>query len=174
MPAHSVEHLSAALHNGLGSVSAVDIVGLLREVIEENYGSDEPKIPLSELFPDRCHPPVFGLDMYEVLRRSKFSFNRHTDALGEQIFGNIRIFEATGVGSCLVTDFTESGRELFEPDHEIVSYSCMDECIEKLTYLMDHEDERAAIAAAGQKRVLGSHTMRHRCAQIHDIIAPAI
>ena len=107
MPAHSVEHLSAALHNGLGSVSAVDIVGLLREVIEENYGSDEPKIPLSELFPDRCHPPVFGLDMYEVLRRSKFSFNRHTDALGEQIFGNIRIFEATGVGSCLVTDFTE-------------------------------------------------------------------
>lgn len=174
MPAEAVRQLSAALRNGLGDVNAADIVQMLKEIFTQQFGNDDPKAPLTELFPDRCRDPIFGLDMFRLLKRAKVVFNRHTDALEGQFFGNIRIFEATGVGSCLLTDFSSSGESLFEPDHEIVTYASIDECIEKVRYLLDHESEREAIAKAGQERTLKSHTTHHRCEQIHEIIVNAL
>ena len=174
LPADSVKQLSKAMQGAQGRVEPERIVVMLREILSEQFGSDDPRIPLSELFPDRCHPPAFGLDMFEVLRRSKIAFNRHTDALGEAAFGNIRVFEATGVGSCLVTDFADNGHDLFEPDTEIVTYTCVEECIEKVKYLLENDSERLEIAEAGRQRTLNNHTMRHRCEQIHEFIENAI
>ena len=44
----------------------------------------------------------------------------------------------------------------------------MDEAVEKVTYLLDHEDERAEIARAGQKRTLMDHTIFNRCQLIDE------
>ena len=128
---------------------------------------------LREQFPQRAHQPVFGHDLYDVLRRSRITFNMHTNK-AEGCVGNMRMFEATGVGTGLLTDRGYTLAELFEDGKEVVTYSGLDECIEKARYLLDHEDQRRSIAQAGQKRTLRDHTIRNRCQQIDAVIQPLL
>ena len=92
---------------------------------------------------------LFGLDMYQALADSKIVLNSHIDIASKT--GNMRMFEATGVGTCLVTDWKDNIKDFFVPDREIVTYKSAGECVEKIKYLLAHESERKQIAAAGQK-----------------------
>ena len=121
----------------------------------------------------RFHDPVFGLRYYEILARSKLTFNSHIDC-AEQYAGNMRLFEATGAGACLLTDRKSNLAELFEPDVELVTYGSAEECAEKANYLLDHAEQRVAIAAAGQRRVLRDHTFEQRAIYLDDLIQRAL
>ncbi len=146
---------------------------LILEVIEEKgQASDAGRLltrPLPRMFPHRCHPPVFGVDMYRILRQSKVTFNKHDDWAQDSV-GNKRMFEATGVGSCLLTDTGKNMADLFEEDHEVVSYSSIEECIEKVNYLLEHDNVRRQIALAGQRRTLKDHTVMNRCQRIDEVL----
>jgi spore maturation protein CgeB len=119
--------------------------------------------------PGRIHRPVYGLDYFKVLARSRITFNSHIDCV-EDYAGNIRLFEATGMGACLVTDRKRNLHDFFDLDREVVVYSTADECSEKVRYLLDHEAERNSIAAAGQRRTLSHHTLEQRVRQVDEII----
>lgn len=130
-------------------------------------------IPKRISYPDailkNLSPPVFGIEMFKTLSKAKISFNIHVDAAGIEA-GNMRLFEATGVGSCLVTDWKENINDLFEPDKEIVTYRSVEECVEKVKWLLAHPDECKAIAKAGQERTLKDHTFEKRAALLDEII----
>ncbi|MGE5400251.1 MAG: glycosyltransferase [Ignavibacteriales bacterium] len=100
---------------------------------------------------------AYGLDMYQVLADSKMTLNYHGDIVIKK-GGNMRLFEATGAGTCLVTDWKENLSDFFEADKEIVVFKTFDECLEKIRYLLDHEEERKAIAEAGQRRTLSEYS----------------
>ena len=121
-------------------------------------------------YPGRLHDSVIALEYFKILSRSKINLNNHIDCAGE-FAGNIRLFEATGMQSCLMTDWKINLPEMFEPDVEIVTYRTADECAEKVRYLLDHEEERKSIAAAGQRRTLRDHTYRRRAEQVDEIIS---
>jgi hypothetical protein len=114
-------------------------------------------------------PPVYGLDMFKAISRSKIGFNMHGEVAGEYA-ANVRLFEITGVGSCMVTDWKKNLNEIFEIDKEAVAFSSGEECIEKIKWLLDHPKEREEIAIAGQKRVLRDHTFKIRASQLNEII----
>ncbi len=97
------------------------------------------------------HGPVFGLRMYQLLSDAKITLNHHIDSSGTKA-GNMRLFEATGVGSCLVTDWKPNISNFFEPDKEIVVYKNLEECLEKVNYLLNNEAKRKEIAAAGSRK----------------------
>ncbi|MFI5150578.1 MAG: glycosyltransferase [Bacteroidia bacterium] len=101
---------------------------------------------------------VWGLKMFETLFRSKITFNAHIDmALGNRV--NMRMYEATGMGTLLLTDKSEeNGKQYFSEDKEIVSYTCLEDAIEKVHYYLSHEEERKAIAKSGQERTLKSYS----------------
>ncbi|MCU7495267.1 MAG: glycosyltransferase [Ignavibacteria bacterium] len=103
---------------------------------------------------------VYGVEMYQVLSDSKITLNFHVDIAGKK-GGNIRLFEATGAGTCLLTDWKENLGEFFEPDKEVVAFRTLDECLEKIGYLLSHEDERKSIAIAGQKRTLSEYSYQN-------------
>lgn len=126
-------------------------------------------MPLEELFPDRCHKPVFGLDMYRVLQSSQLTFNKHTTVGGGEV-GTMRLFEACGIGTCMISDDGKNMGDIFERDSEIVVYNCFEECVEKVKYLLGHDELRRQIAAAGQQRVLREHTVARRCRHIDGYI----
>ena len=63
---------------------------------------------------------------------------------------NMRLYEATGVGTLLITDAKRNLPDLFEPDEEVVTYSSEDELIEKIEHYLSDEAERIRIAHAGQ------------------------
>lgn len=135
-------------------------------------GSDQspflPLIPLTRVIPERCHSPVFGLDFFDLLSRSDITLNVEADINGGSS-ANMRMFEATGVGACLLTEKTPNISELFDPDREVVTYSSTEECIEKVRFLSNNPQIRRDIAAAGQIRTLRDHTHEQRCVEIDSL-----
>jgi len=113
--------------------------------------------------------PLFGMEMFQQLQRTRVSLNTHVD-IARTHASNMRLYEATGAGSCLLTDAKPLLHELFEPDVEVVAYANADECVEKVNYLLAHEEERRAIAKAGQQRTLRDHSFDNRAARLDEII----
>jgi spore maturation protein CgeB len=93
----------------------------------------------------------FGKEMFQILGQARICLNQHGNTGGDSA-GNRRLWEATGVGTCLLTDWRPNLHELFRIDEEIVTYRGADECVEKIDYLLSHEDHRRRIAEAGMKR----------------------
>jgi len=108
---------------------------------------------------------VWGADMYQVLRRSRITLNSHIDLAGREA-GNMRLFEATGVGALLLTDFKDNLDTLFAPDREVSAWRSIDDCLQRIARHLRDDDGRAAIARAGQARTMAQHTYRHRAAEI--------
>lgn len=102
--------------------------------------------------------PVFGKSMYEILSSSQISLNFHIDAAG-QVAGNMRMFEVTGMGSCLLTDYKENLSQFFDLDEEIVCFRSTHECLEKAKYLIEHPHIAQKIAAKGQAKTLRDHRL---------------
>jgi spore maturation protein CgeB len=86
----------------------------------------------------------------------------------------MRLYEATGVGTLLITDWKENLHELFEPGKEVIAYRTPEECGELIQYYLEHEVEREAIARAGQERTLREHTYYQRMQELVDIITPLL
>lgn len=128
---------------------------------------DPEDLPLLERYPERTSLSCFGLEMYNILSHSRMVFNIHTLATLD-VACNMRMFEATGTGACLITDSKRNLSELFEPDREVVVYNSLEECIEKINYLSENEKERSAIAKAGQERTLKDHALPQRCERISE------
>ncbi len=100
---------------------------------------------------------AWGLKMYEILGASGITINIHGDiADGHAV--NMRMFEATGMGSLLITEYSEGIAKFFTPDVEVVCYKNENEAIEKIGYYLTHEEERKKIALAGQKKTLTHFT----------------
>ncbi|AKZ61472.1 hypothetical protein F506_01215 [Herbaspirillum hiltneri N3] len=117
----------------------------------------------------RHHGEVWGLNMYRALARSGITLNRHIN-VAENNANNMRLYEATGVGTLLLTDRKDNLGELFEVGKEIVVYSTQEEAAELVRYYIDHPDEAIAIASAGQNRTLSEHTYAHRMKELAPIL----
>jgi spore maturation protein CgeB len=83
----------------------------------------------------------------------------------------MRLYEATGVGTLLITDAKVNLRDMFEPDQEVVIYRDAQECVAKLRYYLSHPDDAVAIAAAGQRRTIREHTYADRMRQLTQILS---
>ncbi|QZZ20245.1 glycosyltransferase [Leptothermofonsia sichuanensis E412] len=148
----------------------------LIKIPKVEYLIDLPRSLLSPVNPQLqpfMKPAVFGLDMYRTLQNSKVTFNSHID-VSPNSASNMRMFEATGVGTCLITDWKRNINTLFEPDREVVTYKSAEECIEKVKWLLEHPAQRLAIAQAGQARTLKFHTFKQRAEQLNSLIVNAL
>ena len=127
------------------------------------YNYPNPMIPkwkrLLKKYPiiDSYRGEKWGMEMYETLGNSLISFNSHID-IAENYAGNMRMFEATGMGSLLLTDYKDNLHEIFEIDKEVIGYRSIDEAIDKVKYLLKNRKKLDKIAKAGQQRTFSSHS----------------
>lgn len=142
---------------------------LCRKVPISFWGAGAENLPPGSPLRGRVQPPLWGYDMYRQLQRSKIALNIHID-MAEQYAANMRLYEATGVGTLLLTDWKVNLPELFEPGKEVVAYRSIEECVELVNYYLGHEDEREAIAHAGQQRTLCEHSYYHRMQELTEIL----
>ena len=91
--------------------------------------------------------------------------------VAENYAGNVRLFEATGCGALLVTDWKTNLDQMFEPGKEIVAYARPRNASRWSINYLNHDQERKAIADAGQQRTLRDHTFHHRMHELADIVA---
>lgn len=121
--------------------------------------------------------PVYGLSMHRALRSGRIAFDGRgniglIDAnsqevvdLASQESGNMRIFEATGSGVFLLTEYFPNLAKHFEIGKEIEVFHDDSDLINKIRYYVAHPREREDIAERGLQRCLREHSMERR---IHD------
>jgi spore maturation protein CgeB len=117
----------------------------------------------------RYHGKCWALDMYRVLHNSRIALNFHINTAGPYA-NNMRLFEATGVGTMLLTDAKSNLATMFKPGKEVVTYRSPEECAELIGYYLSHPAEREEIARAGQDRTLREHTYQQRMQELADIL----
>ena len=112
---------------------------------------------------------AWGKDMYQIFRDAKIVLNNHVD-IAENYANNMRLFEATGTWTLRITDWKQNLHEMFELDKEVVTYHTPEECLEKIRYYLEHDEERQQIAHAGQQRTLTKHNYQERMIELIKII----
>jgi spore maturation protein CgeB len=117
----------------------------------------------------RLEKPVWGLEMYKILQRSQVTLNHHIE-IAESYANNMRLYEATGVGALLITDWKQNLHEIFEVGKEVVAYCSPEECFELTQYYLSHPDEAEKIARTGQQRTLRDHTYAKRIEELVEIV----
>ena len=76
-----------------------------------------------------------------------------------------RIFEGMACGKMVLCDRLEKSKkldELFIDGEDIVYYDDIFDCVEKMNYYRENEEERERIANNGFKKVLENHTQKQR------------
>ena len=149
----------------------------LLEAVAERYdlklwGNRPRTLPASSPLHRCFQGEVWGADMYQVLRRSRITLNSHIDLAGREA-GNMRLFEATGVGAFLLTDFKDNLHTLFAPDKEVAVWRSIDDCLKAIGRMIGDDNGRATIARAGHARTMAQHTYRHRATEILGFVEDA-
>ena len=83
----------------------------------------------------------------------------------------MRTFEVPAIGACMLTEDTVEHREIFgEEGKAVVYFRTVDEMIEKLGWLLDHEDERRRLAEAAHALITkGRNTYKDRLVSMLEL-----
>lgn len=160
----------------VGSLSPehADRILLLEEIARELplqvWGNAIERLPPQSPLHAVYQGEAWGRGMYDVLRRSRITLNRHI-GLAEDYANNMRLYEATGAGAMLLTDAKINLGEIFTPGAEVATYSSAKECVAQIRRYLADESARAAIAEAGQTRTLREHTYFNRTGEILALAA---
>jgi spore maturation protein CgeB len=104
-------------------------------------------------------------DMVRLFNESKIVFNR---SLRGDV--NMRVFEALGCESFLLTDRCANGfEELFTAGKDLVTYGSIDEARELAVHYLDSEEERGEISRHGHDTAERRHTYLHRASEILQV-----
>jgi len=168
-----VERIVPASFVGSFSDRYSDRVDILEAVAERAplsiWTIDSARLPEMSILRSRIRGAAFGRQMYEILNQSIVTLNTHGIVSGSAA-NNLRLFEATGMGTLLITDARDNLGDLFDPGTEVVTYSRPEEAAEATAYYVDHPKEAAQIAEAGRHRTLREHTWADRMARTIELI----
>ena len=105
---------------------------------------------------------IWGADVVALYRSSRIVLN--ISSWDPVKFGglNLRIFDVPACGAFLLTDFSPELAEFYTLGKDIVCFDNVDDLREKLSYYLEHEEEREAIARSGYERSLSLPTVTDR------------
>lgn len=133
------------------------------------YGYGVDRLPKGSPLRRVYRGEAWGLDMYRALSGGQVALNRHI-AAAEGYANNMRLYEATGVGTALLTDKGRNLAELFNPGLEVATYGDAGELGAEARRLLDDPEACAKLGAAGQARTLREHTFSNRVAELAEIL----
>ncbi len=148
----------------LNKISFFNNISKLKEKPEYNF-----KFQFSKELQKFLRPGVFGLEMFEKISESKIVLNIHADT-SPTYASNMRLFEVTGVGSLLLTDWKKNISDFFDEDKEIVTYKSYEEAIEKTKWLLNNPEKIKEIAKNGQNKTLTKNDFCNRILELDKII----
>ena len=109
--------------------------------------------------------------MYQKIIESHAVLNSHVNYNKEPIdfSANMRLFEATGVGTAVFTENSKNIYEIFNKD-QIIVYKNDDDLISKINYYQNNLDELIVIGKKSQEHTLKFHTAKVRIKEINQLI----
>jgi hypothetical protein len=133
------------------------------------WGHGADTLECHPILKGKHHGEVCGLEMFKLMCQSQIVLNHHCDFV-ENDTNNLRLFEATGCGALLITDYKDNLNDLFEVGKEVVAYRSSEECIDLIHYYMKHPKEARLIAEAGQRRTLRDHSYEERMGDLIEVL----
>lgn len=82
----------------------------------------------------------------------------------------LRCMETLASGGFLLTNYQADFLRHFIPDEDFVYFDSKEDMLQKIDYYLNHENERAAIAESGYKKVLKYHNYDTIFKQIYEMI----
>jgi spore maturation protein CgeB len=148
----------------VGGISSIhsSTIPLLEAIFNEHedlalYGYGKNQIKMNKNLKSMHRGNAWGLDMYKIIASSLITLNRHSN-ISEKYANNMRLFEATGVGTLLLTDYKSNLEEYFKIDEEVLTYNNPGDAIEKIAWALRNPEQAKRISIEGQKRTLKFHT----------------
>ncbi len=81
----------------------------------------------------------------------------------------LRALDIMGCGGFLLSNYQEELKECFREGEELVMFYSLEDCLEKIDYYLDHEDERKDIALIGRKAVQERFKYRDQLRKLLDM-----
>ena len=141
------------------------VISLIRCLIKFDFNSAFYLIILKL----KSSKPKLGIEMLRTIKSSKISLNFHIDVAKNEA-ANLRMYEATGSGSCLLTDYKDNINEIFIDGEEIMTFKNVDECSRKIDFLLSNNKILKKITNQGQRRTLSDHSFKNRSEDLVEII----
>lgn len=121
---------------------------------------------------------VSSEECVKIFNATKINLNLHSSVGTDELvtggdFINPRTFEVAACGAFQLVDNRTLLAEAFR-EGELATFTSLDDLQAKIDHYLKHPDERKAIAAKGQKRVLAEHTYVHRMQALIDFTAERI
>jgi len=159
----------------VGSVSSdhssrVDWLTAVAEELPELkiWAFDAGSVLKDSILRERFQGEAWGVEMFQIFHDSKITLNHHGNV--GPYANNMRLYEGTGMGTLLITDYKPNLGEILQVGREVLCYKTPKECVDLVrTYLKD-DAARSSIAAAGQKRTLTEHLYKNRMQCLLDMI----
>ncbi len=150
-------------------LSARDRIQLLQSLSEEFDVHLFTRSDASSLPHIHCHGGVnTHTEMPFVFKRSKINLNITMCPIQTGL--SQRIFDILGCGGFLLSNYQGEIPEYFEIGKDLDCYESIEECHEKISYYLSHDDQRLEIAENGYQKVKAMHTYQIRIARILKIV----
>jgi hypothetical protein len=131
------------------------------------WGYGVEQLPRDSSLRSKYQGQAFGVEMYQILRRSKIVVNRHGE-VAQGWANNMRLFEATGMGACVLTEDAPNLGYLF-PEGGPARYSDAADAVDAVRELLI-DDCWKEYAKRGESETLFAHTYRDRMRVLSDEI----
>ncbi|MCM1251277.1 MAG: glycosyltransferase [Clostridium sp.] len=81
----------------------------------------------------------------------------------------LRVLDCMACGGFMLTNWQPEIAEAFREGEEIATFRSLQECLDKISYYLQHEEERQRIAAAGQKKVQESFSYQRGFERLFEV-----
>lgn len=111
------------------------------------------------------HGPVDYYDMAPyVMKKAKINLNITLRSIKSGI--PLRAFDILGAGGFLLTNYQADFVDCYTPDEDFIAFESKEDLLNKISYYLNHEDERKQIAQNGFIKTNRCHTYQHRIKEI--------
>jgi spore maturation protein CgeB len=116
------------------------------------------------------HKPVLGNDLWKTLRKYRVQINLMR--VHNEDSHNMRTFEVPGIGGIQVAPFTKEHNEFFEDGKEIFLYKSLDECVDKINYLLSLSSVQASElrVCTREAAINKKHSYKDRAMQVLETL----
>lgn len=108
------------------------------------------------------------VEMPKVFQCSKINLNMTIKTIESGI--PLRIFDIMGNKGFVITNYQSELLDYFVPDEDLVIYESREDLVKKISYYLQHEEERIKIAENGYQKVKRRHTIENRLKDIITIV----
>lgn len=131
------------------------------------YTGSELPLQLQELNIQNRGYADYDKEMPYIFHNSKININITSKSIESGI--PLRIFDILSCGGFCLTNYQPEVVELFEDGEELVTYTDMDDLMRKVTYYLEHDEERKRIALNGHRKLVAQHNLADRMRLMFDL-----